>query len=275
MGGYYVEAEEEEAKNIIDRSKTHMIFGLRCREKILQISITPGAAESSVDDENNTAATKTVVGLVPVNDDAVQQEGGFPLSFDDENVDGNGGRTLSRLMNLLFDADGGGDGDEEKSWTLVEIGADPLFSLAAAEWMESRSTDNKQARVIVRHPDEQRLRVLEHAHLYFNKRRPKSTSPLTFATSPLTGNDDLWTELQKDTTPGTTAVVVVTSADMFAIRPLGEINEKAPLYQIIVPSTILGKEQLKDSFEYRSLGFGDGDGDDDGLDFLEIIPSRQ
>ena len=211
----------------------------------------------------------------------------FVFSFDDvkddENVEPTNARTVSRLMNLLFHSEYGDDEESSPSWTLVEIGADPIFPLAVAEWMEAVGSEQKiVTNVIVKHSDEQRLRVLEHAHLFFNQRKPKSSSTLTFSTKPLTDDSNPWIEtLQKGTN---NKIVVLISNEKFATQLLDKMKENANptanpagdfVYRTIIPSTIMSREKLLlDGFQCQSVGFGDENGDD-GLDFWEIVPIRQ
>eukprot|EP00537_Pseudo-nitzschia_pungens_P018221 CAMPEP_0172411588 /NCGR_PEP_ID=MMETSP1061-20121228/77471_1 /TAXON_ID=37318 /ORGANISM="Pseudo-nitzschia pungens, Strain cf. pungens" /LENGTH=364 /DNA_ID=CAMNT_0013147801 /DNA_START=59 /DNA_END=1150 /DNA_ORIENTATION=+ len=285
MGGYYVEADEEKAKNIIDRSQTHMIFGSRCLETKLQLRVFGGSSSSSSSSDDDTEPLVTVVGLMPLGDDDKNQnesesesEKGqtqteqIPSSVLTNDGDGN---TLGKLLGALFgdknNNSNNNNNTEEKQeqeppLALVEI-ADPLFSIASETWLAARfGSSGAPVSIRVRHFDEDRLRILQHSRMFFNPRT--TTTSVDVDVAPLeteTGGID---DLLEGLAPLSTAAIVVTSSEPFAVSLLEAIEGAhagagagaAP--KVVVPSSF---RDIHDGFEYRSMGIG-GDNDNDNDD---------
>jgi hypothetical protein len=263
MGGYYAEAESEEGSEEpkeeiggrkIDRSKTHMIFGVRCIETKHKVSVATSASAST-----------TVVGLQPLNDLEEQSSDGTICNDDVEE-----GKTLSIVLDHLLSenpSDGrsnviqivpSGDDDDDHdphhhaAFELVEVGADPIVSLAAARLL-SESTGSKRIdrSVVVRHPNEQRLRVLEHAHMFFNERT--KNNPCSFRTEPLQDNEPLvgWPPASAHSISNANCVVLFTSPALVSSRLDEAVTGiLAPRVRVLVPSAIISPTQLE-GFEYR------------------------
>ena len=237
MGGYnsyYVESDsdagsdnfkEEIGGRKINRSKTHMIFGIRCIETNHEVSVTV-----------DTATKTTVVGLQPLSD--LQEKSSDGTICTEDIIDR--GETLSLFLDHLC-SEVQSEGGNGNAFELIEIGADPIVSLAASKMF--RGVDQ---RIVVRHPDEQRLRVLEHAHLYFNER--SNENPPSFQTKSLQTDESL----TKDEFSNGHCVVLFTSPKLVLSR-LEEImatfaGEES--CRVLVPSAIISPQQLE-TYEYR------------------------
>jgi len=285
MGGYYVEADEEKVKNIIDRSQTHMIFGSRCLETKLQFRVFGGSSSSWNSSDDDTEPLVTVVGLMPLGDDDDDknetQTEEIPSSVLTNEGDGN---TLGKLLGALFGDENNNSNnnnteekqEQEPPLALVEIGADPLFSIASETWLAARfGSSGAPVSIRVRHFDEDRLRILQHSRMFFN---PRTTTSVDVDVAPLdteTGGID---DLLEGLAPLSTTAIVVTSSEPFAVSLLEAIEGAhagagagaAP--KVVVPSSF---RDIHDGFEYRSMGIG-GDNDNDNDDpaaseFWEVI----
>ena len=241
MGGYnsyYVESDsdagsdkfkEEIGGRKIDRSKTHMIFGVRCVETNHKLSIAT---------EDQATSESAVVGLQPLNDLEDEASDGM-ICIDDM----DGGNTLSAILGYLRSTI---SSDDE----LLEIGADPVVSIALSKLVG--------ATVVVQHPDEQRLRVLEHAHLYFNEGSKKS--PACFQTKALQDDEPL-------TIHPSCSVVLFTSPELVSTR-LGEAVG-AEGCRVLVPSNMVSAKQLE-GYDYRDVASLENTEDS----LLEILSSK-
>ena len=131
MGGYYADPDVP-----VDQSQTHMIFGIRCIETITPIAMTPTPGGTTQDDKGNF-----VVSLQPV--------------AEDDKVVHEYGPTVLQFLN-----------EQEIDWKdkhFVEVGASST-GLALCHLL----LDTVRFSATVCHPDEQRLRILEHAEQFFN-----------------------------------------------------------------------------------------------------------
>lgn len=245
MGGYnsyYVESDsdagsdkfkEEIGGRKIDRSKTHMIFGIRCVETNHKLSIAT---------EDQGTSESAVVGLQPLNDLEDEASDGM-ICIDDM----DGGNTFSAILGYLRSTIPPEDNDLE----VLEIGADPVVSIAVSKLLGGT--------VVVRHPDEQRLRVLEHAQLYFNEGSKKS--PACFQTKALQDDEPL-------TIHPSCSVALFTSPELVSAR-LGEAVG-AEGCRVLVPSNMVSAEQLE-GYDYRDVASLENDTEDN---LLEILSSK-
>ena len=258
MGGYYSEAEESDDLSKADRSKTHMIFGVRSTETEHQFSIPNGSDKT------------TVVGLQPLSDleEEEDEAGTSDGTICKDHCEG--GRILSALLDHLWSE--GQNGNDDDVLELVEVGADPLVSLAATRVLGG---SRRTVGVVARHPDERRLRVLEHAHSFFNTKT--TTGNGTFRTEHLGENSPLsTTSTHTDGSSFSRVVVVVfTSAALVSSRldeaVAGIAAADRPNYRVLVPSAIVSPEQLE-RYEYRSIQEGTDGSKKPGL--LEILSSE-
>ena len=298
MGGYnqyYAESESEEGSDdiqqeiggrMIDRSKTHMIFGVRCIETKHEISIPATTPTSTATIET------TVVGLQPLND--LEDESSDSTICND---DFGEGKTLSILLDHLLSEQlqsdvlqivpSDDDPHHDNVFELVEVGADPIVSLAAAKLLSGGATSGGSQidrRVVVRHPDEQRLRVLEHAHLYFNEKTKQN--PCSFRTEPLKDNEPfVWQQppVSTHSSPNSDSVVLFTSPALVSSRldeaiasitlAAAAYNTDPPKYRVLVPSSIISPEQLV-KYEYRVVAGVEETDDDNSPLLLEILSSK-
>jgi hypothetical protein len=293
MGGYnqyYAESESEEGSDdfqqeiggrTIDRSKTHMIFGVRCIETKHEISILATATTSI------TTTETTVVGLQPLND--LEDDGSDSTICND---DFGEGKILSILLDHLLSEHQSDvlqifPGDDDIVFELVEVGADPIVSLAAVKLLSGGSSGGSRIdrRVVVRHPDEQRLRVLEHAHLYFNEKT--KNNPCSFRTEPLKDDEPFVWQLPVSTnhsSPNSDCVVLFTSPALVSSRldeAIASIasastvayNTAPPRYRVLVPSAIISPEQLV-KYEYRVVAGVEETDDDNSPLLLEILSPK-
>ena len=252
MGGYssyYVESDSDAGSDkfrkeirgrIIDRSKTHMIFGVRCVENTHDISVPTVSEETKV------------VGLQPLEDLEDESSSDGIICTDDIDE----GKTLSILLgHLLGECQSKTDDDFE----LMEVGADPIVSIAASKLLSG-------GRVVVCHPDEQRLRVLEHANMFFNE-RPKDKK-CDFETTALPADSSfVWlTE-----SPNCDRVILFTSPSLVESRleeaMAGVAKSEHPPCRVLVPSVIVSPQQLE-QYEYQVAA---GDSESDGPTLLDII----
>jgi len=281
-GNYYIKDDDagtdkttltEIGGRTIDRRKTHMIFGVRCVETKHEISYPSF-------DQNTTE----VVGLQPLNDLEDDSSDGTICT---DNVEE--GKTLTIVLNHLLSNsqpgrpdivkivpdDTDNDPHHDNMFELVEVGADPIVSLAAAKLLSGVGiTKRTDRRVVVRHPDEQRLRVLEHAHLFFNEK--EKTNPCSFQTEPLREDDPfVWLPSTAYSKRGD-CVVLFTSPSLVSSRLREAITGIAavigpPPYRVLVPSAIISPEQLKE-FKYRVVaGTENENSDEESPLLLEIL----
>jgi hypothetical protein len=295
MGGYnqyYAESESEEGSDdiqqeiggrMIDRSKTHMIFGVRCIETKHEISI-PATTSTST-----TTTETTIVGLQPLND-LEDESSDSTICIDDFGE----GKTLSILLDHLLSKQlesdvlqivpADNDPHHDTVFELVEVGADPIVSLAAAKLLSGGTTSGgsrTDRRVVVRHPDEKRLRVLEHAHLYFNEKTKQN--PCTFRTEPLKDDEPFVLQqlpVSTHPSPNSDCVILFTSPALVLSRleeaianiapPAAAYNTDPPKYRVLVPSAIISPEQLV-KYDYRVVAGVEETDDDNSSLLLEIL----
>ena len=293
MGGYATpesdndrsqETKQEIGGRPIDRSKTHMIFGIRCVETSHQFSndYLHGGGDPS---------ESRVVGLQPLSD---LEEYWGDGTICNENV-GDQGLTLRVVLDHLLlsgefvpptqswmfnEEKVYSDDDDHSVFEMVEVGADPIVSVALAKLL-SGTTDSDlvpqsssiSKRVVVCHPDEQRLRVLEHAYKYFNNYE-SDKNPCDFQLQPLRDHlPFVWFP-----SASKKSVVLFTSPTLVAQR-LGEAvagmisasMSGGGSYQILVPSSIIATEQLE-QYDYKVVLGGDAYGVN--LWLLEILSAR-
>ncbi len=249
MGGYnsyYVESDSEAGSDNfkeeiggrkIDRSKTHMIFGVRCIETTHEV---PEEIK--------------VVGLQPLSDLEDDATSDGIICTDDVEE----GKSLSTLISHLLTES---QSKSDDSFELVEVGADPIVAIAASKLMSG-------GRVLVCHPDEQRLRVLEHAHMFFNERSKEN--PCTFQTAALpTDSSFVWLMDSSNSD----RVILFTSPSLVASRLeeaiAGLKASEKPSCRVLVPSAILSAEQLEE-YDYRVVS-GEQDKSGKNPALLEIL----
>ena len=285
MGGYMTpesdndrsqETKQEIGGRSIDRSKTHMIFGIRCTETRHQFSNyfhgdPPGS---------------TVVGLQPLND---LEEYWGDGTICNENVRDQGVTLQIVLDHLLLSGEflspntswefAGRDYSHDGSvFELVEVGADPIVSVALAKLLSGDGSDmipqsSGSKRVVVCHPDEQRLRVLEHAYKYFNTYQ-SDNNPCDFQLQPLRDHlPFVWfpSASKKSVVLFTSPALVAQRLDEAVAGMVSASMSGGGSYQIFVPSTIIDPQQLE-RYEYKVVLGGDAYGIN--LWLLEILSAR-
>lgn len=212
MGGYY-----NDPAIPVDQSKTHMIFGVRCLETKTTIA-TPTVG--GVDNDSITGKTTTIVGLQPITeeDTVIQEYGPAMIEF------------------LQKDWITNNNDDHTKFMRLLEVGASST-SLAA-----SRVIPGIFSSITVCHTDEQRLRILEHAQLYFNP-------------APASGQLPIQTQLIQPDDPLPEADLIVftmgagDSADVLD-RWLEEAMAMPGPPRMLVPSDLMSSEQQQQLSRY-------------------------
>ena len=197
MGGYYADPDVP-----VDQSNTHMIFGARCVETHTPITTTIG------DDNNQRREEMTIVNVQPV-------------SHDDTVVHEYGPAMIQRLLN--------NNNNNNMDWhdqRLLEVGASSTC-LAACRVLP----DSARSIITVCHPDEPRLKMLEHAHQFFNPpgRHQLHTMVLPNDNEPLPEAD----------------IVVVTLEDDSLVKRLEQALALPGPPRIFVPSQLLSPEQLR------------------------------
>jgi len=247
MGGYnsyYVESDSEAGSDKfreeiggrkIDRSKTHMIFGVRCIETTHEIP----------------EETK-VVGLQPLSDLEDDETSDGIICTDDVEE----GKSLSTLIGHLLSES---QSKSDESFELVEVGADPVVSIAASKLMSG-------GRVLVCHPDEQRLRVLEHAHMFFNERSKENQCTFQTTALPIDSSFVWLTD-----SSNSDRIILFTSQSLVASRleeAIAGLSESGnPSCRVLVPSAVVSAEQLE-KYEYRVVA---GEQDGKNSELLEIL----
>jgi hypothetical protein len=293
MGGYY--AEDLNDNNIDnnydneDRSKTHMIYGVRCIEKKKSFLIPTTTMEIAKTD----AIEVTVTGLQPLliydDDDVDDDEYDFVVFRDDDN-DNEDDDFVSILLeqancSLLQ--------EQQQKLRVLEIGADPIFSLAFSKLVShtilSTGTDDDGVShsVTICHPYERRLRVLDHAHQFFNEKTSKKCS---FQTVPLKDDEPLNIDDDNDNDNdihvNCCSWIVFTSAKLVSKRldeAMTIVAAKSIMtnnnHRVFVPSSIISNEQLK-RYNYQEIAIGSSNNNDkigsdvDSSILLEILNSK-
>jgi hypothetical protein len=279
MGGYYAEEFNNNNENNYDnedRSKTHMIYGVRCIEKNKSFLIpTTIITETTKKDTFEV----TVVGLQPLlkyDDDNDVDDGDLPRDDDDnDNYD---------FVSILLEQ--ANRSLQQQNLRVLEIGADPIFSLALSRLISSTDTDDDASHSItICHPDGRRLRVLDHAYQFFNEQTTKKCS---FQTVPLKDNDPLNVNDDDDNIKNDnySSWIVFTSAKLVSKRleeAMSIVAAKTIVtnnnYRIFVPSSIISNEQLK-RYNYQEVLSSSNNNDKAGGDaiscsfLLEILKSK-
>jgi hypothetical protein len=295
MGGYY--AEDLTNDNIDnnydneDRSKTHMIFGVRCieKEKSFLIPTTTKTETARTD-----TIEVTVTGLQPLlkDDDDDDEDDSVVLREDDNDNDDDD------FVSILLEQVNRSLVQKQQKLRVLEIGADPIFSLALSKLISSAisstgtgtdDTGDVTHSVTIYHPDERRLRVLDHAYQFFNEIRSKKCS---FQTVPLEKDKPLNIDSDSNNDNAihvncdswivfTNAKLVSTRLDavmtIFGAKSIMANNNN---HRVFVPSSIISNEQLK-RYNYHEVTMGsssnnnDKIGDDiDSSVVLEILNSK-
>ncbi|OEU11750.1 hypothetical protein FRACYDRAFT_244873 [Fragilariopsis cylindrus CCMP1102] len=192
MGGYY--AEDLTNDNIDnnydneDRSKTHMIFGVRCIEKEKSFLIPTTITTTITETARTDTIEMTVTGLQPLlkyDDDDEDDDDDCVVLREDDNTNDD-----DDFVSILLEQ-ANRSLQKQPKLRVLEIGADPIFSLALSKLISytisSTSTNDDDDEgvthsVTIYHPDERRLLVLDHAYQFFNE---ITSNKCSFQTVPL------------------------------------------------------------------------------------------
>ena len=175
MGGYYYIEDKEQKDDDDDgnkpAAKKHMIYGTRCVERKESFSINNNNQEK----EEERAIIVTGLQAIKVNNN--------DNNDDNNSKENNNNNNLVALKDYKFISillDQLPLQEEQYMLRVLEVGADPIFSIALSRLIALTKTVNiSNLSITIRHSDEKRLLLLEHAYQYFgNTDEPPSSSSL-------------------------------------------------------------------------------------------------